>query len=55
MVAMHEKRYQIEEKIKDYKASLTELNKLDMSDETKKEVKRQLEIVIEDLEIILYQ
>lgn len=37
---------QIEEKIKDYKISLTETE-----DE---EVKRQLEIVIDDLETILY-
>ena len=38
---------QIEEKIKDYKISLTEIE-----DE---EVKRQLEIVIDDLETILYE
>ena len=38
---------QIEEKIKDYKISLTEIE-----DE---EVKRQLEIVIDDLESILYK
>lgn len=38
---------QIEEKIKDYKISLTETE-----DE---EVKRQLEIVIDDLETILYE
>ena len=37
---------QIEEKIKDYKISLTEIE-----DE---EVKRQIEIVIDDLESILY-
>lgn len=37
---------QIEEKIKDYKISLTEIE-----DE---EVKRQLEIVIDDLETILF-
>lgn len=37
---------QIEEKIKDYKISLTETED--------KEVKRQLEIVIDDLETILY-
>lgn len=36
---------QIEEKIKDYKLSLTEI---------KEEVKRQMEIVIDDLESILY-
>ena len=36
---------QIEEKIKDYKISLTEI---------KEEVKRQMEIVIDDLESILY-
>lgn len=45
----------IEEKIADYKLSLTELNKTDMSDEAREEVKRQLEIVIEDLETILYK
>lgn len=38
--------HQIEEKIKDYKISLTETN-----DEA---VKMQLEIVIDDLETILY-
>jgi hypothetical protein len=37
---------QIEEKIKDYKLSLTET--------TDEEVKRQLEIIIDDLEEILY-
>lgn len=37
---------QIEEKINDYKISLTEIKK--------EEVKRQLEIVIDDLESILY-
>lgn len=36
---------QIEEKIKDYKISLTEI---------KEEAKKQLEIVINDLETILY-
>lgn len=36
---------QIEEKINDYKSSLAEI---------KEEVKRQLEIVIDDLETILY-
>ena len=36
---------QIEEKIKDYRLSLTEI---------KEEVKRQMEIVIDDLESILY-
>lgn len=36
---------QIEEKIKDYKISLTEI---------KEEVKRHMEIVINDLESILY-
>jgi len=36
---------QIEEKIKDYKLSLTEI---------KEEVKRQMKIVIDDLESILY-
>ena len=35
-----------EEKIKDYKLSLTEIKE--------KEVKRQMEIVIDDLESILY-
>ena len=38
---------QIEEKIKDYKLSLTEIDDDD-------EVRRQLEIVIDDLETILY-
>lgn len=37
---------QIEEKIKDYKLSLTEIDD--------DEVRRQLEIVIDDLETILY-
>ena len=37
---------QIEEKIKDYQLSLTEIKE--------KEVKRQMEIVIDDLESILY-
>ena len=37
---------QIEEKIKDYKLSLTEIRE--------EEVKRQIEIVIDDLESILY-
>lgn len=37
---------QIEEKIKDYKISLAEIKE--------EEVKRQLEIVIDDLETILY-
>ena len=37
---------QIEEKIKDYKLSLTEIDD--------DEVRRQLEIVIDDLEAILY-
>ena len=37
---------QIEEKIKDYKISLTEIKE--------EEVKRQMEIVIDDLESILY-
>jgi hypothetical protein len=37
---------QIEEKIKDYKLSLTEIKE--------EEVKRQMEIVIDDLESILY-
>ncbi len=37
---------QIEEKIKDYKLSLTEI--------TDEEVRRQLEIVIDDIETILY-
>ena len=46
---------QLEEKIADYKLSLTELDKLDMSDETREEVRRQLEIVIGDLESILYE
>lgn len=36
---------QIEEKIKDYKISLIEI---------KEEVKRQMEIVVDDLESILY-
>lgn len=45
----------IEEKIADYKLSLKELDKMDMSDKTREEVKRQLEIVIEDLETILYE
>lgn len=44
----------IEEKIADYKISLTEIARLSMSDEAKEEVKRQLEIVIDDLENILY-
>ena len=35
----------IEEKIADYKLSLKELDKMDMSDKTREEVKRQLEIV----------
>ena len=38
---------QIEEKIKDYKLSLTEIRE--------EEVKRQIEIVIDDLESILYR
>ena len=38
---------QIEEKIKDYKISLTEIKG--------EEVKRQMEIVINDLETILYR
>lgn len=38
---------QIEEKIKDYKISLAEIKE--------EEVKRQLEIVIDDLETILYK
>lgn len=46
---------QIEEKIKDYKLSLTELDKISMSNEAREEVKRQLEIVIDDLEEILYE
>ncbi|MCB5503407.1 hypothetical protein LIP66_01955 [Coprococcus eutactus] len=37
---------QIEEKINDYKSSLAEIKE--------EEVKRQLEIVIDDLETILY-
>lgn len=37
---------QIEEKIKDYKLSLTEIKE--------EEVKRQMEIMIDDLESILY-
>lgn len=44
----------LEDKITDYKVSLTEIDMLPMSDEAKIEVKRQLEIVIEDLEDILY-
>ena len=46
---------QIEERITDYKLSLTELDKLDISDEAREEVRRQLEIVIYDLESILYK
>lgn len=46
---------QIEEKIEDYKVSLIEFDKLDIPDEAKKKVKRQLEIVIDDLETILYK
>lgn len=38
---------QIEEKIKDYKISLVEIKE--------EEVKRQLKIVIDDLETILYE
>lgn len=38
---------QIEEKIKDYKISLTEIKE--------EEVKGQLEVVIDDLESILYR
>jgi hypothetical protein len=38
---------QIEEKIKDYKKSLTEIKE--------EEAKRQMEIVINDLESILYE
>lgn len=45
---------QIEEKIAHYRLYLTELYKIDMSDEAREEVKRQLEIVIDDLENILY-
>ena len=46
---------QIEEKIKDYKVALSELDKLLISQEAKEGVKRQLEIVIDDLENILYE
>lgn len=45
----------LEEKIADYKLSLTELDKIDMSNEARAEVIRQLEIVIDDLENILYE
>jgi len=46
---------QLENKIEDYKLSLTELDKMDMSNEAREEVRRQLEIIIEDLETILYE
>lgn len=44
----------IEEKIADYKISLTEIAELTISNEAKEEIKKQLEIVINDLENILY-
>ena len=45
---------QIAEKINDYKLTLKELDKITMPVGAKEEVKRQLEIVINDLENILY-